>query len=128
MEARDAESLLDLAERTSPGLKGLDAKVLLRELEQRYGDLLAAIQWFIDQGRRDESVRLATSLAPFWMATKRLEDGSACFDRVLGSPGGEDAHRGQAYFQAGLLVFWAGDDGRASAFHPPGPRDRPPDQ
>jgi tetratricopeptide (TPR) repeat protein len=51
------------------------------------------------------------------MATKRLEEGSACFDRALGSPGGDDAHRGQACFQAGLLVFWTGDDDRASALH-----------
>src|SRR3989337_2953072 len=28
-----------------------------------------------------------------WKATKRLDEGSAWFDRTLGSPGGEDAHR-----------------------------------
>jgi len=117
VDARAAESLLDLAERAGPGLKGLDAKVLFGQLEQQYGVLLAAMEWFIGQERTDEALRLATSLAPFWMATKRLDEGSAWFDRSLRSPGGEDSLRGQALFQAGLLVFWTGDDDRASALH-----------
>ncbi|HEY2924644.1 MAG TPA: tetratricopeptide repeat protein, partial [Candidatus Eisenbacteria bacterium] len=98
-------------------MKGLDAKALFGQLEQQYGDLLAAMQWFIDQGRTDEARRLATSLAPFWMATKRLDEGSAWFDRTLAPPGGDDAHRGRASFHAGLLVFWTGADDRASAHH-----------
>lgn len=126
MDERAAESLLNLAERAGPGLKGLDAKALFGELEQQYADLLAAMQWFIDQGRTDECLRLATSLAPFWMATKRLEEGSAWFDRTLGSPGGEDAHRGRASLpggHAGLL-----DGCRRPRVHAPWPglRDRPP--
>jgi len=117
MDARAAESFLSLAERISPGLKGIDAKAKFDQLEQRHDDLVAAMQWFIDQGRTDEGIRLATSLAPFWMATKRLDEGSAWFDRTLASPGGEDAIRGQAYFQAGLLVFWTGRDDQSAALH-----------
>jgi non-specific serine/threonine protein kinase len=49
------------------------------------------------------------------MATKRLEEGSAWFDRVLALPGGDDAHRGRALFDAGYLAFWMGDDERSSA-------------
>ena len=117
MDARAADSLLNLAERAGPGLKGLDAKALLGQLEQQYGDLLAAMRWFIDQGRTDESMRLATALDPFWTATSRLDEGSAWFDLILGLPGGDDAHRGRALFDAGLLAFWQGDDDRASALH-----------
>ena len=60
-----------LAEETVPGLRGLDGKAAYSKLERRYGDLLAALQWIIDEGRTDEALRLASWLAPFWMTTKR---------------------------------------------------------
>ena len=117
MDARAAESLLNFAERAGSGLKGLDAKALSGQLEERYGDLLAAMQWFLDQGRSDETIRLATSLADFWSATVRLDEGSEWFNRALSSRGGEDVHRGQACFEAGFLAYLMGDDDRASALH-----------
>ncbi len=117
VDARAAESLLNLAELAGPGLKGLDAKTLSGQLEERYADLLAAMQWFLDHGRTDETIRIATSLADFWTATRRLDEGSEWFDRALGSPGGEDVHRGRAWFEAGFLAFLQGADDRASALH-----------
>lgn len=114
MNERSAESLLDLAEGVGPGLRGPEAKALFDQIAQYYDDMLAAIQWFIAEGRADEGLRLATSLVPFWMATKRLDEGSACLDRVLAAPGGGDAHRGRALFDAGYLAFWQGDDARSS--------------
>ena len=47
------------------------------QFEQQYADLLTAMQWFIEHGRTDESLRLASSLVTFWMATKRLAEGLA---------------------------------------------------
>lgn len=117
MDAGAAESLLNLAERAGPELKGLDSRASFGQLEQQYGDLLAAMQWFIDQGRTDEAIRLANSLAPFWTATKRLEEGSVWFDRTLEPPGNDNAHRGLAFVQAGFLAFWKGEDDRASALY-----------
>jgi len=58
---------------------------------------------------------LATLLVPFWMATKRLDEGSAWFDRVPALPGGDDAHCGRASFDAGYLAFWKGDNERSSS-------------
>lgn len=95
----------------------MDRKALFEQLEDRYGELLSALQWFLDEGRTDEAIRLARSLARFWNATKRLQEGSAWFDRVLGSPGGDDVNRGRACVEAALLAFWQGDDDRASALH-----------
>jgi len=117
VDARAAESLLDFAERAGPGLMGLDRKPLFGQLEERYGDLLAAMQWFLDQERTDEAIRLARSLAPFWNATRRLAEGSEWFHRALAAPGGEDVNRGRACFEAGLLAFWLGADDRATALH-----------
>src|SRR5947207_420910 len=109
MDVQSAESLLNFAEGVGPGLRGPEAKAMFGQLDERYGDLLAAIQWFIAEGRTDESLRLVSSLVPFWMATKRLDEGSAWFDQALALPGGTDANRCRALYDAGYLVFWSGD-------------------
>jgi hypothetical protein len=72
VDAEAAESLLRFAERSAPQLRGLDAKVTFAELERQHAELLEGMDWFMDQGRADEGFRIATSLVPFWMATKRL--------------------------------------------------------
>ena len=115
MDARTAESLLNFAEGAGPRLRGLEAKAAFEQLDQQYDDLQLAMQWFIEQERANEAFRLASSLTAFWMATKRLDEGSAWFDRTLALPGGDDALRGRASFDAGYLAFWKGDDERSSS-------------
>jgi tetratricopeptide (TPR) repeat protein len=115
VDARTAESLLTFSEGAGPRLRALDSKAVFAQLEQRYDDLLSALRWFIDGGRTDEALRLASSLVVFWMATKRLDEGIASLDRALGLPGGDDVHRGRALFDAGYLAFWKGDDERSAA-------------
>jgi tetratricopeptide (TPR) repeat protein len=117
MDAHTAESHLAFAEEAKPALRGADGQAALARLEQRYDDLLAALRWFIDTGRTDDAMRLASALDSFWSATSRLDAGLAWFDRVLAMPGGNDRIRGQALFNAGLLVFWTGDDQRAGDLH-----------
>lgn len=117
MDSQTAESLLEFAEQARSDLGGLDARTVFGKLEHQYDELLGALEWFIDQGRTDEALRLSTSLAPFWMATKRLSEGSERLERVLQQPGGKDANRGRVLFEAALLAFWQGDDDRASALH-----------
>jgi tetratricopeptide (TPR) repeat protein len=117
MNTQIAESLRDFAEESSLGLLGLESRAVFEQLEQRYKDLLSAMQWFINQERTDDALRLATSLAQFWMATKRLEDGTEWFDHALNAPSGQDINRGEAFFQAALLAFWQGDNDRASMLH-----------
>lgn len=90
---------------------------LFGQLEERHADLLAAMQWFLDQGRTDEAVELASALARFWTESGRLEEGSQSFGRALAAPGGADAKRGRACFEAGLIEFWRGADDRACALH-----------
>jgi tetratricopeptide (TPR) repeat protein len=117
VDERAAESLLISAEEAGPGLRGLNAKAVFEELERRYGDLLAALDWFIDERRADEALRLATSLTPLWTATKRVEEGSALLDRTLALAFGEAANRGRVSFDAGMLAFWQGDDERSAGLH-----------
>ncbi len=115
MDEQTAKSLLTFAEAVGPTLRGPEAKALFEQFEQKYSDFLAAMQWFIEHGRTDESLRLASGLVAFWMATRRLAEGSSWFDRALALPGGADAQRGRALFDSGYLAFWMGDDERSTA-------------
>jgi tetratricopeptide (TPR) repeat protein len=117
VDAQTAESLLGLAEGAGPGLRGLNANTLFEELEGRYDELLAALQWFLDNGRTDEALRLAIALAPLWMQRQKLDEGLDWFDKALAADGGTDVVRGNACFQAGLLAFWPGYDERAAEYH-----------
>lgn len=115
MDEQLAQSLLKSVEEAGPALRGLDAKAVFRRLEDQYSDLQRALKWFIDTERANEAFRLATALVPFWMATKRLDEGSAWIDRALTLPGGDDSHRARAYFDAGYLAFWKGEDERSTS-------------
>lgn len=110
-----AESLLTFAEQAAPRLRGLETKAAFESLDRRSADLETAMQWFVDQRHTDHAFRLANALVNFWMATKRVEQGCAWFDRVLALPGGEEAQRGRALFHAGYLRFWKGDDEGSSS-------------
>ena len=115
MDADTADSLLSSAEEAAQGLRGLEVKATFRRLDQQYGDFQSALQWFIEAGRASEACRLSTALVPFWMATKRLDEGAMWLDRVLSSHGADEAARGRALFDAGYLAFWKGDDDRSAS-------------
>lgn len=117
MNSDIAATLLTRAEEVTPGIRGLDGKAALAELEASYGDLVSALEWFVEHGHADEALRLCSSLAAFWMATKRLEEGARWLDRALAVPGGDDALRGRASFDAGMLAFWMGDDEDSTTLH-----------
>jgi hypothetical protein len=114
MDATLAQSLLSLAEEASPRITGPNAKDALEQLEQRSDDLVAALAWFVDDGRADEGLRLATALYRFWITKQRFDEGARCFDQVLASGAGEDRLRGRAFLNAGFMPFWMGDDVRAA--------------
>lgn len=116
MNNQTAESLLQTIEELGPQLRGLEAKAAFVQFERQYGDLQLALQWFIDRGHVDEALRLATALTAFWLATKRLDEGLAWYNRVLTLPGGNDASRGRVLFDAGYVAFWQGNDERSAEF------------
>jgi tetratricopeptide (TPR) repeat protein len=103
-----AESLIDLAEGARARLRGPDSGSARAEVDERYPELLAALDWLAGAGRLDDAYRLATALVPFWMTTRRIDDGDACFRRALDLPGGTPARRARATYDHGYLVFWAG--------------------
>jgi tetratricopeptide (TPR) repeat protein len=114
MDMPTAEALLRRAEGSSAASRGPGAKAAVDRLESEYDDLLAALQWFIDQERVDEALRLAGALYRFWITKQLFEDGDLWFGRVLSAPGGNQRSRGQAYVYAGFMPFWMGHDERAA--------------
>jgi tetratricopeptide (TPR) repeat protein len=112
-----SEPLLELAERAGLGISSLGSKEHLKVLDDHSDELLAELQRFLDEGRTDDALRLATSLARFWMATGRLDEGREWFDRVLAAPGPDAISRGRGCVEAGLFAFWLGQNDDAAAYH-----------
>ena len=115
MDAATAEGLLALAEEVAPGLKGLDRQDTFARLEERYDELLAALDWFVREECADEAVRMARALTPFWQATRRLDVATDRLERALALPGGDEERRGRALVEAGFVWFLRGDDTAAAA-------------
>ncbi len=114
MEAARAEALLTLAEEASAASRGADAKAALGRLEDALDELRDALDWYVDQQRADDALRLANALYRFWITKQRFEDGTVWFDRALAAPDGDDRLRGQALTNAGFMPFWMGQDDRAA--------------
>ena len=115
MDAASASALLALADQLSPGLTGHDAGESLERLDTRSDELLAAIAWFVDEGRVDEALRLTNALYRLWIVKRRFEEGDRAFARVLEPGTGDDRLRARAYLSAGFMPFWMGDDDRAGS-------------
>ena len=114
MDERTAVDLLAVVEEAAPRLTGPGADVSLATLDARYDAIVDAIDWFVDAGRADEALRLASAMYRYWITQDRFDDAARVFDRVLASGQGEAALRGRALLAAGFMPFWTGDDERAS--------------
>ena len=68
-----AEELLRIAEEASASLRSPGSKAALEDLEGRYDELVVATQWFIDQKRTDEALRITNALYRFWITKQRFE-------------------------------------------------------
>ena len=58
-----------------------------KPVEERYPDVLAALQWHLDHDDVDAGFRFANALATFWLGTNRIPDGDDWFGRLLATPG-----------------------------------------
>jgi tetratricopeptide (TPR) repeat protein len=114
VDAAAATSSLELAEEIAPGLRGLEREGAFARLEERYDDLIAALEWFVANGFAEEAIRLARALTPFWQSTRRLGEATDWFQRGLALHGGDDLVRGRGYVDAGFIWFLRGDDDRAT--------------
>jgi tetratricopeptide (TPR) repeat protein len=107
VDARTADDLLTIAEDARERTRREDPTGAAL-IETRYQELLEALDWYLDAGQPDQAFRLATALVPFWMSTKRIDDGDRWFARALAQPAGSVTRRARATYDHGYLVFWAG--------------------
>ncbi|GEL99979.1 tetratricopeptide repeat protein [Cellulomonas terrae] len=103
MDAAAAAALLEVAEDARARARRQDP-LANRQVEDRYPELLEAIDWHLAVGQRDAAYRLASALVPFWIASARIDDGDTWFERALGT--GDASAR--ALYDHGYLVFFAG--------------------
>jgi non-specific serine/threonine protein kinase len=108
MDTATAKSLTELAEVARAKMRGRDDASTIAAVEAEYPAMREAMDWLLDRGDADDAYRLASALVPFWLATKRIDDGDRWFDAALQSPVGGDAARARAMYDHGYLVFWAG--------------------
>jgi tetratricopeptide (TPR) repeat protein len=106
MDAATADRLLAAAQEARAAMRSGDDAAVDR-LEARYPELREAMDWNLEQGRLDQADRLAAALVPFWIATKRIDEGQAWFEGAIPEPG-TDARRARAEYDHGYLAFFAG--------------------
>lgn len=102
-----------LAEAPEPGLYGEQQKTWAGRLNADSANLQAALE---HSGRREEGLRLAAALAPFWQLRGELRQGLDWLERMLAAnPKAPPALRAKALFSAAALAYLAGDPARAEA-------------
>jgi tetratricopeptide (TPR) repeat protein len=107
VDVATADALVEIAEESRAGLRRQEPDAH-RPVEDRYPEIREALDWYVDSGQQDAAYRLASALVPFWISTKRIDDGDAWFESALGTSGGNDTSRARALHDHGYLVFWAG--------------------
>ena len=93
MDDATARSLIEQAEAARVRMRGRDDASTIAAVEAEYPAMREALDWLLDRDHPEDAFRLASALVPFWLATKRIDDGDAWFDTALRSPAGGDAAR-----------------------------------
>ena len=107
MDAATAHGLAEVAAEARARLRRQEPDAAHR-VEERYPEMLEALEWYVGEGQPDAAYRLASSLVHFWISTQRIGDGDGWFTEVLAGPAGSEASRARALYDHGYLVFWAG--------------------
>lgn len=103
---RHARFSLQLAERAEPELGSAEQPVWLAYLEQEHDNFRAALQWALEEGQQEVSLRLAAALWWFWYLHGHYREGREWLDKVLAV--GNDqrtTYRSRALIGAGGLAF-----------------------
>ncbi len=83
--ARDAHAqyYLALAEKAEPALKGPGQAFWLEQLEHKRQNLRAALQWLLERGQLEETLRLAVALEQFWLMKGHVSEGHSFLEQAL---------------------------------------------
>ena len=112
---RYAAYYLALAEAAEPALRDGRQAAWGDQLEREYGNLRAALRWFIARGAAEQGLRMGGALWRFWGFHGHALEGRDLLVEVLALPGGSAAARATALLGAGWLADWQWDSNRATA-------------
>ena len=110
---------LALAEQVEPPAPwGAVETALLNRMESERDNWRAALQWSIDQGQTESSLRLAAALGWFWSLRAYLHEGRHWLAQALaaGKPASPSV-RAKALNRAGVLAVLQGDYENGAALH-----------
>jgi tetratricopeptide (TPR) repeat protein len=108
MDTATAESLILAAEDARAKIRQGENAAGVEAFEASYAGMGEALGWLLDGGRADDAYRLTAALTPFWMASKRVDEGMTWLEGALGTGQGSDAGRGRALHDLGYLAFFSG--------------------
>jgi hypothetical protein len=108
VDAASVEQLIATAEEARAAMRRGEDATGLEQVERHYGPMRDALDAWLGSGRADDAYRLSAALVPFWMATKRVDEGMAWLDAALGMGEGGDAARARGLHDHGYLAFFSG--------------------
>ena len=108
MDAATAGSLITAAEEARAAMRRGENAAGVDAFEARYADMREALDWCLANDRTDDAFRLSAALTQFWMASKRVDEGSAWLEGTLGTGQGSDAARARGLHDLGYLAFFSG--------------------
>jgi tetratricopeptide (TPR) repeat protein len=108
VDAATVEQLIATAEEARAAMRRGEDATGLEQFERHYGSMRDALDVWLGSGRANEAFRLSAALVPFWMATKRVDEGMAWFDAALATGEGSDAARARGLHDHGYLAFFSG--------------------
>jgi predicted ATPase/class 3 adenylate cyclase len=101
-----ADYFLQFAEEAEPALKGPLLVAWLERLEREHDNLRAALQWALESGRAEMSLRLGTALERFWVVRGHRNEGLDFLERALaGGAGVATDIRARALLVTARLAF-----------------------
>ena len=109
MDAATVEELIATAEEARAAMRRGEDASGIEQFERHYGAMREGLDDWLESGRADDAFRLSAALVPFWMATKRIDDGMAWLDAALGTGERSDAARARGLHDHGYLAFFSGD-------------------
>lgn len=95
---------LALAEKAVPRFTGAEAPLWMQRLVLEQDNLRAALDIGHRLGAQDETVRLTSALAHFWIKRGRLQEGAEWAQRAEGLPGGDRESRAHLLIALGRLL------------------------
>ena len=107
MDAATADALMEIAKASGAAFRRQEPDAE-GPVQERYPDIIKALEWHLDSGDVGAARRLACTLVPFWMSTNRIAEGDEWFRRLLAVNLEPDDTLARALHDHGYLVFWAG--------------------